>query len=103
MNVGASAAVTQYPLTNNPWTMRRICGMAPQQAPIEQQIEALASLMRTTRWHRQAVWLLTLRRNPDLCGTTEARSHLYHATELAQELGFPAVAGWIQEFLEDSD
>jgi hypothetical protein len=70
---------------------------------LEDQIAAAREMMIRERHLTEAGWLLRIHTSPDSCGTTDAREGLRATSQVAQELGFPAVANWINEFLDSAD
>ncbi len=60
-------------------------------------------MMIRGRHFDEAGWLTRIDTSPDSCGTTGAREGLRETSLVARELGFPAVADWITEFLDSAD
>jgi len=51
----------------------------------------------------EASWLAIIQKSPGICGTTAARESLRRTSEFARELGFGAVADYIDEFMDEGD
>jgi hypothetical protein len=59
--------------------------------------------MMQAHHEEEAGWLARMDTAPDSCGTTVAREGLRRAGALARDLGFPAVADWVEDFLGAAD